>query len=118
MDSLQAKPIEALLIQFFLEPSAQPPPEIVVHSREMTGVGFFTKFAVAARLRERTSDELPNGPMRGPEIVSAGLRHGAGSLLWPESSGVHMLEVYTYDEPFPNELGEPSFRSSSRADAT
>jgi hypothetical protein len=112
VESSKPKLIERRLIETFLAPGAEPDPEIVIQSREMTGAGFCLAFTVAASLRPLDADELPNGPMRGPEIVSPDLRDGAGSLLWPDSSGVHELEVYTYTEAFPEDLREFSLQQS------
>ena len=77
-----------------------------VTSRELTGVGFFTTFSVAA------------GPLDRAPIVRAifgdvvatipGLAHGAGFLLYLEDGLLHMLEGYTYAdaEPWPERIDE------------
>jgi hypothetical protein len=50
-------------------------------------------------------------PARWP-AGSGIIPHGAGSLLWPAESGVHTLEAFTYDGPFPDVL--QSFRPKQR----
>jgi len=74
--------------------------------REMTGVGFFTRFV------------LPSGvPVLSPPTSFAfgdvyaeleGLRHGAGFVLFVEQGRLYMLEGYSFDEPWPDSVG--SFR--------
>lgn len=72
---------------------------IVVDKRELTGVGFYTTFSVpenARCLRARPSFKFGDVIAKIPE-----LNHGAGFLLYVEGGALHMLEGYTYDEPWP-----------------
>jgi len=87
----------------------------VVVKRKMTGVGFFTTFAV--------SDDVPRADDRslkfGDVIASiSGVAHGAGFLLYVEHGALHMLEGYTYDEPWPKEISafELTYRSGDQRD--
>lgn len=104
MDNLIPLPLERELMRSFLEPEPGPGDEIEIRSRRLTGVGFYTDLKVNARLRALTAAERPAGPLSGPEIESPQIPHGAGSLLWPHESGIHTLEVFTYVDPFPDDL--------------
>jgi len=75
----------------------------VVVKRKMTGVGFFTTFAVSDDVR-RADDRS----FKLDDVIASisGLAHGAGFLLYVEHGALHMLEGYTYDEPWPKEISE------------
>jgi hypothetical protein len=74
-----------------------------VRGREFTGVGFYT-------------DLTPDDSKRVHEIREADLRitdvwadiesleHGAGFLLFVKDGLLQMLEGFTYDEPWPDEV--------------
>jgi hypothetical protein len=73
-----------------------------VSSREFTGVGFFTNFEVPAevpRVRARPKFEL--GDVNG---MADNVKHGLGFLLFVNDGALSMLEGYTYDEPWPDEI--------------
>jgi hypothetical protein len=73
-----------------------------VSSRRMTGVGFYTDIVVAreaARAINRPSFKL--GDVNG---TAANVKHGLGFLLYVTDGVLSMLEGYTYDEPWPNEV--------------
>mgnify|MGYP003452217025 CR=1 FL=1 len=110
MTTLQPFAIEQKLIEAFLDPNSVGSRAIAVHSRELTDAGLYTSFSVEAELRQFRAAELPQGPMRGPAIASPQIPDGAGALLWPDASGVHMLEIYTYNDPFPGVLEEFSLQ--------
>jgi hypothetical protein len=76
-----------------------------VASRKMTGVGFYTTFT------------LPPETLRAPvrpgklcfgdvEAKLPALRNGAGFVVYVEEGMLHMLEGYTYDEPWPEQTGD------------
>lgn len=72
--------------------------------REYTGCGCFTKIGVPAGL-----DAIPvaarNGDaLRGPEISSRLLDHGACSVLFIVDGFVSLLEIAAYGEHFPEHL--------------
>ena len=80
--------------------------EATILSRQMTGVGFFTKFAVrldAPRIEGRSTFKL--GDVNG---TAGNVRHGLGFLLYIEDGVISALEGYTYDEPWPDELHDLS----------
>jgi hypothetical protein len=75
--------------------------EATVLSRQLTGVGFFTKFAVrpqAPRVEGRPTFKF--GDVNG---IASNVRHGLGFLLYIEDGVISALEGYTYDEPWPDE---------------
>ena len=73
----------------------------IIISRKMTGVGFFTDFAVPESV-ERTE---PKGFVIDDVHGNlSGLAHGAGFLLFVRDGTLSMLEGYTYgDEEWPQE---------------
>jgi hypothetical protein len=73
-----------------------------VNERQMTGAGFFTRFTVpkAARL-------LPiNRPLKIGDVKAKmpELDYGAGFLLYIENGLLHMLEGYSFEEPWPERV--------------
>ena|SRR5579872_5142223 len=75
---------------------------IRVDSRDMTGVGFFTKLAVAD-----PGSALPGVPsfrLGNVDGIADNLKHGIGFLLLIKHGRVSLLEGYTYDEPWPEQL--------------
>ena len=72
-----------------------------LHSREMTGVGFYTTFALPEDI-----ERLPGNPrisFGDVEATMPSLQHGACFVLWIIDSRLNVLEGYTYDEPWPEE---------------
>ena len=64
-------------------------------SRENTGAGFYTRFAVD----HASNDALGGERLRaGPETKVDGLRHGMGFILWLKEGYADCLEGYTYGE--------------------
>ena len=77
--------------------------ECAVRKREETGVGFFAELEVPT--------EAPRAPVKGGSIrfgdVTAelqGLEYGAGFVLFIEDGQMQMLEGYTVDEPWPEDV--------------
>lgn len=73
-----------------------------VIQREMTGVGFYTTFAVPPEI-----DRLPGNRSFNFGDVEAeipGLNSGAGFLLFVKDGALDFLEGYTYDEPWPDQV--------------
>lgn len=66
-----------------------------VISRENTGAGFYTHFAV-----ERLSSAVIGGGRlrNGPAARIDGLQHGMGFILWLKDGYVDQLEGFCYDE--------------------
>ena len=68
----------------------------------MTGVGFFTKIIVegdVARPVGRPTFKLGNVHGQADNV-----RHGLGFLLYVTDGAISMLEGYTYDDPWPDDL--------------
>ncbi len=76
-----------------------------VRSRELTGCGFFTELLV-----DRASPAAPTNAekLRIGDVSAkiAGLEHGAGFVLFVNDGYLEMLEGYSYDEPWPDSVGE------------
>jgi hypothetical protein len=74
-----------------------------VKSRELTGVGFFTKFALAV-----DAAPAPVRTLRFGDVQAAvtGLEHGAGFVLFVNDGLLRMLEGYSYGEPWPEQIEE------------
>jgi hypothetical protein len=76
--------------------------EVQVSSRKMTGVGFYTEFVVAPeapRILGRRAFKL--GDVNG---TADNVSHGLGFLLYVTEGALSMLEGYTYDEPWPDDV--------------
>lgn len=73
-----------------------------VIEREMTGVGFFTRFSMP--------DDVPKLPdaatFQFGDVAAEinGLERSAGFLLFVKQGAVYMLEGYTYGEPRPQDI--------------
>jgi len=76
--------------------------QLQVSSREKTGVGFYTEFAVSPevpRVPGRPTFKL--GDVNG---TADNVNHGLGFLLYVTEGALSMLEGYTYDEPWPDDV--------------
>lgn len=67
--------------------------------REVTGVGFFLDLTVPASAAAAPVRQLRFGDV---EATLAGVQHGAGFVLFVDDGRLHMLEGFTYDEPWPS----------------
>ena len=73
-----------------------------VSKRELTGSGFFTRFALRA-----STKKLPKKSKFMIADVSAKiprLKNGADFILWIENGVILSLEGFTYDEAWPKEI--------------
>jgi hypothetical protein len=72
-----------------------------VKQREHTGAGFYTEFSVAT-----TAAPAPAAQLRFGDVQAAirGLEHGAGFLLYVDGGVLTMLEGYSFEEPWPEEI--------------
>jgi hypothetical protein len=110
-------PLEKAVIDMMLEkPSEQI--EVIrqqlahaqVGRREFTGVGFFTYFIVPSDTTVRR--DLPNMEIGNVDATFPSLKHGAGFVLFIRDGIVKMLEGYTYDEPWPEQIEEFNVKRS------
>ncbi len=69
-----------------------------IDRREYTGHGCFVYLSSEA---DQGTDAPP---IDGPDLVSPRLEHGAGCILWLLRGDPHCLEIYGYQELFPEEL--------------
>ncbi|MHC4608604.1 MAG: hypothetical protein ACYTAF_16975 [Planctomycetota bacterium] len=78
--------------------------EIGPPRRRNTGVGFYLDFTVPAqaprlsRKRQLTLEDV-HGAIEGVE-------HGVGFILFIRDGAISFLEGFTYDEPWPETIGE------------
>ena len=76
--------------------------QLQVSSRDMTGVGFYTKFLVPSDVPRVTgSPTFKLGDVNG---VADNVSHGLGFLLYVKDGALSMLEGYTYDDPWPDDV--------------
>lgn len=75
-----------------------------VKSREQTGVGFYTKF----ELPDSVEISLNVRSFKIGDVFAEieGIKHGAGFILYVEDGKLDMLEGYTFDDPWPSEIGK------------
>lgn len=80
-------------------------PGLTVRTRKRTRAGFFTELSVA-----KTAPPAPLSKLRFGDVEATirGLRHGAGFLLDVDGGMLSMLEGYSYEEPWPQEITEYS----------
>lgn len=71
-------------------------------SREHSGVGFFCEFAVPADAPKLVAP----GRFTIDDVTAeiSGLAHGAGFVLFVREGILEMLEGFSYDEPWPEEI--------------
>lgn len=71
-------------------------------TRELTGVGFFCSFEIPPN----TPRLEGFGDFQIDDVNAAvkGLAHGAGFVLFIRTGRLHMLEGFSYDEPWPAEI--------------
>lgn len=73
-----------------------------VTSRRGTGVGFYTDFVVPQDVpRVPGCPTFKLGDVNG---VADNVNHGLGFVLYVKAGALSMLEGYTYDEPWPDEV--------------
>ena len=87
---------EALLV---LREQAQ---QATVSSREITGVGFFTEFTIPPEAPRING--CPTFTLCDVNGSATNVRHGLGFVLFVTDGALEMLEGYTYDEPWPDEI--------------
>ena len=75
-----------------------------VTSNKETGVGFYTEFVVPSEV-ERVSGR-PTFSFGDVNGTARNVKHGLGFVLFVKDGSLASLEGYTYDEPWPNEIGE------------
>jgi hypothetical protein len=73
-----------------------------ISSRKMTGVGFYTEFVIPSEVpRVPGHPTFKLGDVNG---IADNVRHGLGFLLYVKDGALSMLEGYTYDEPWPEDV--------------
>lgn len=73
-----------------------------VKSRKLTGAGFFLELSTAPAACPAPLGSK-NFRIGDVQATLAGLKHGAGFLLYVEDGLLHMLEGYSYEEAWPPE---------------
>lgn len=76
--------------------------KLEVSAREMTGAGFYTEFLVS-----REAPRVPGNPtfeLGDVNGTAENVSHGLGFLLYVTDGALSMLEGYTYDEPWPDDV--------------
>ena len=77
--------------------------EALLVKREYTGVGFYCHFKVSSN-EHTLREDIHN--IGGVNAEIEGLNHGAGFILFITHGQLDLLECYTYDEPWPKEIGK------------
>jgi hypothetical protein len=79
--------------------------ECRIKGRELTGVGFFTDIVVPQAL---AVPGLGSMHLNDAVVEIAGLEHGVGFVLFIRDGKLDVLEGFTYDEPWPDKIGNYS----------
>lgn len=74
---------------------------LAVTTRDSTGVGFYTEFALPSMVNRVEARRLRLTSVRGS---TDSLQNGLGFVLYVDEGAISMLEGYTYDEPWPTDL--------------
>ena len=70
-------------------------------SRDWTGVGFFTHFAVPKELEPIDIKQFKGAfPIQGPSLDSPDIEYGGSSILWGENGFIDCLEMYAFGDFF------------------
>jgi hypothetical protein len=112
MVSAELTPLESAVLEKMLAKSGEPFDTIrdqlahaSVSSREFTGVGFFTHFAVPSEAPVRR--DLASAEIDGVGAQIPGLQDGAGFLLFIRDGIISFFEGYTYgDAAWPDPITE------------
>jgi hypothetical protein len=76
--------------------------QLEVTGREMTGVGFYAEFLVPPDVpRVPGGLTFKLGDVNG---TADNVSHGLGFLLYVKDGALSVLEGYTYDEPWPDDV--------------
>ena len=79
--------------------------------RENTGAGFYCDIEVASD----APMVLGDFHLGDVQAMITGLEHGAGFVLFVRGGRINMLEGYTYDEPWPDQVLDFSLKYSDPA---
>ena len=71
--------------------------------RESSGTGFYCTFEIPSDAPAVVG--APDFEIGDVDATLEGLRHGAGFLLFVRDGRINMLEGYSYDEEWPEEVG-------------
>lgn len=71
--------------------------------RELSGVGFFLNVAVPSSAPRA---EPPNFELSDVYFEATGLPHGGGSVMFIRDGAISMLEAYSHDGDWPEEVTE------------
>lgn len=73
-------------------------------SRDHTGAGLFVHLDYPNKVHPVVEAAFDSYPLPGPEISGSALPSGAGSVLFVTDGIPDVLEIFTYGDPFPEEL--------------
>jgi hypothetical protein len=76
-----------------------------VAQRELTGSGFVTSFSIDASV---VTSALLHKDFKFGDVTAdiEGLEHGAGFLLYVRNGAIDALEGYSFEEPWPESVGQ------------
>ena len=77
--------------------------QVAITDRDWTVVGCYSTLTVPKRAPETLEPYGSRGPVDGPHFESSTLKHGGGTLLWFKDGRADCLEIYTYDDTFPQD---------------
>ena len=79
---------------------------LIVKNRQFTGSGFYTKFDVDVSVGVEQI-KVNDISIKFGDVVAEidGLQYGAGFLVYVENGVIRMLEGYSFEEPWPEIIG-------------
>ena len=67
---------------------------------ELSGVGSYTHVHAAPGVGMVEISRFGGWPLKGPEIRSVSIEHGAGSLIWGKDGFINCIEICGYGDRF------------------
>lgn len=80
-----------------------------VRTRDFSGTGVFTYLSVPENV-ERAPTKSSDLRLRDVHADVAGLKHGAGLILYVTDGFLELLECFSYEEEWPDQIRAYSFR--------
>jgi len=85
-----------------------------ISQRDYTGAGFFVTLQIPAEIERLPQDSRDVGSFPGPYIESDDLGHGGATVFIVENGAISNMEIFTYENIFPERLADYKLRNIER----